>query len=132
MPKFGGSSRRKLETCDIELQHLFNEVIRHFDCKVICGHRGKEEQNKAFKDGNSKKTWPDSKHNVKPSLGIDAPPYPIDWEDVERFRYFAGFVMGMAAAMGIRIVWGGDWDGDTDLSDQHFNDLAHFELKEGT
>ncbi len=132
MPKFGGPSRRRLETCDVDLQHLFNEVIRHFDCKVIWGHRDKEAQNKAFDDGNSEKKWPNSNHNIKPSRAIDVAPYPVDWEDVKRFRYFAGFVKGMAAAMGVGLRWGGDWDGDTDLNDQHFNDLAHFELKEGT
>jgi peptidoglycan LD-endopeptidase CwlK len=30
--------------------------------------------------------------------------------------------------MGIEIRWGGDWDGDGDLSDHKFNDLPHFEL----
>ncbi len=130
MPRFSGTSRRKLETCDVDLQHLFNEVIRHFDCTIVWGHRGEEEQDKAFQGGYSKLQWPDSKHNKKPAHGIDVVPCPIDWEDVDRFRYFAGFVMGMAAAMGIRIVWGGDWDRDTDLSDQTFDDLAHYELEE--
>ena len=130
VPRFNGSSRRKLETCNVEIQMVFNEVIRHFDCTIVWGHRGKAEQNEAFSSGNSKLEWPDSKHNKKPSDGIDAVPCPIDWEDVERFRYFAGYVMGMAALLGVHLRWGGDWDQDTDLKDQNFNDLAHFELVE--
>ncbi len=47
-----------------------------------------------------------------------------------RFYYFAGFVMGTAAAMGVRLRWGGDWDGDTELDDQKFRDLVHFEERE--
>ena len=38
--------------------------------------------------------------------------------------------MGVASQMGIKIRWGGDWDRDTDLSDNRFNDLPHFELME--
>jgi len=30
--------------------------------------------------------------------------------------------------MGIRLRWGGDWDGDTELDDNKFDDLPHFEL----
>jgi len=44
MPAFGERSRNNLKTCHEDLQKLFNEVIKHFDCSVICGHRGQEEQ----------------------------------------------------------------------------------------
>ena len=27
------------------------------------------------------------------------------------------------------IIYGGDWDGDTDVNDQHFLDLVHFQIK---
>jgi peptidoglycan L-alanyl-D-glutamate endopeptidase CwlK len=36
--------------------------------------------------------------------------------------------MGIAAKMGIKIRWGGDWDRDEELHDQTFFDLPHFEL----
>ena len=36
-------------------------------------------------------------------------------------------MLGVAAAEGIKIRWGGDWDRDNDLADQSFNDLVHFE-----
>ena len=69
-----------------------------------------------------------SHHNSDPSRAVDVAPYPIDWNDTERFGRFAGFVLGMAAAMGIPLRWGGDWDRDNDTHDQKFNDLVHFEL----
>ena len=34
----------------------------------------------------------------------------------------------IAGKMKHRIRWGGDWDGDTDVKDQKFMDLPHFEL----
>jgi len=129
MAKFGKSSRKRLETCDEKLQMLFNEVIKAFDCSIMVGHRGEDDQNKAYAEGNSQLRWPKGKHNKKPSIAVDVAPYPIDWEDRERFSYFAGFVKGVAWRLNIPIRWGGDWDGDNDLSDNNFDDLVHFELK---
>lgn len=48
-------------------------------------------------------------------------------KNLMRFYSFGGFVKGAAAAMGIGIRWGGDWDGDTFHDDQTFDDLVHFE-----
>ena len=56
-------------------------------------------------------------------------PYPIDWNDKERFYFFAGYVKGIASQMGIELRWGGDWDSDNQLHDQTFMDLPHFELR---
>lgn len=128
MPSFGKSSQDKLATCDPRLQKVFNEVVKYFDCTVIEGHRGEEAQNKAFAEGKSKLKYPQGKHNKIPSLAADVLPYPIDWNDTNRMRYFAGFVVGIAATMGIKLRWGGDWNQNTELKDNSFNDLPHFEL----
>lgn len=128
MPAFGKSSQDKLATCDPRLQKVFNEVIKYFDCTVIEGHRGEEAQNKAFAEGKSKLKYPQGKHNKIPSLAADVLPYPIDWNDTNRMRYFAGFVVGIAATMGIKLRWGGDWNQNTELKDNSFNDLPHFEI----
>lgn len=128
MPRFGRSSGEILATCHPKIQLVLHEVVQHFDCIVIWGHRGKEPQDEAFRTGASKKRWPNSKHNVEPSLAVDVCPYPIDWKDIDRFRYFAGFVVGIGASMGIELIWGGDWDSDTEVSDNTWNDLAHYQL----
>ena len=128
MPAFGKSSQDKLATCDPRLQKVFNEVIKYFYCTVIEGHRGEEAQNKAFAEGKSKLKYPQGKHNKTPSLAADVLPYPIDWNDTNRMRYFAGFVVGIAATMGIKLRWGGDWNQNTELKDNSFNDLPHFEI----
>ena len=129
MPKFGKTSKRRLATCDDGLQNLFYEVVQHFDCSVIIGHRGEKAQNKAYDEGKSQVRYPKGKHNSNPSTAVDVAPYPIDWEDRERFIYFAGFVKGIASEMGISLRWGGDWNNDTQLSDNKFDDLVHFELR---
>tara|TARA_Y100000401_G_scaffold70893_1_gene56996 strand:+ start:1213 stop:1605 length:393 start_codon:yes stop_codon:yes gene_type:complete len=129
MPKFGSTSKRRLSTCEKDLQLLFKEVVRGFDCTIVCGHRGEEAQNEAYKRGNSKVKYPHGRHNANPSRAVDVAPYPIDWSDRDRFHYFAGYVKGIASQMGIDVIWGGDWDNDTDLKDNGFDDLVHFELK---
>ena len=131
MAKFGSNSRKRLATCDKQLQKLFNEVVKYFDCSVLVGFRGENEQNRAFSEGRSKVTWPKGRHNSKPSLAVDVAPYPIDWEDRERFIYFGGFVKGCAYKMDIPLRWGGDWDNDTSLTDNKFDDLVHFEVRKG-
>ena len=135
MPKFSQSSKDKLATCHDDLQTLFNYVIESFDCTIVCGHRTKEAQDTAYKKRYSKVRFPYSKHNSLPSMAADVIPWPIVWDDHDRMRYFAGYVMGIACmlkkagAIEHNIRWGGDWDMDTELSDNTFMDLPHFELK---
>lgn len=93
MPYFGKKSKFILETADHRLQSVFNEVIKHFDCSVLYGHRTPTEQYELYQlgrtkpgdkvtniDGYNKK----SKHNFKPSLAVDVAPYPIDFNDYRR------------------------------------------------
>lgn len=130
MPKFSESSKERLKTCDIRLQHLFEEVIKYFDCTIVYGHRTEAEQNEAYDKKFSKVQWPNSKHNKIPSKAVDAVPYPVDWQDIKRMHYFAGWVMGIAKELGLRIRWGGDWNRNTEVQDETFPDLAHFELED--
>ena len=130
MPRFGKRSIGRLQTCDQKLQELFYEVVKHFDCSIIEGHRGEERQNKAYADGKSKVKYPNGKHNQNPSVAVDVAPYPIDWSDRDRFHYFGGFVLGVAKEMGMNIRWGGDWNQDTETKDNKFDDLVHFEIKD--
>ena len=130
MPTFGKRSLRALATCDDRIQQVFNRVIVHFDCTILEGHRGRIRQNEAFDMGRSKVKWPDSRHNTKPSIAVDAAPWPIDWNDRDRFHYFGGLVIGIARELWIPLYWGGDWNGDGQMRDNRFDDLPHFELRD--
>jgi peptidoglycan L-alanyl-D-glutamate endopeptidase CwlK len=82
---------------------------------VLCGHRGQEAQDTAFKQGASKLKWPNSKHNKTPSLAVDIAPYPVNWQDHKAFEAQRSEVLSLASELGIRIrviSW----------------DLPHFEL----
>ena len=41
----------------------------------------------ARREGRSKLSWLESKHNCEPSRAVDIAPYPIDWDDRERFSH---------------------------------------------
>lgn len=146
MPRFSKQSLEKLFTCDHRLQLVFLEVVKYFDCIILAGHRGKEQQDMLYSQGKTKLKFPYSKHNREPSLAVDVAPYPLIWpvlkqttdsewrkylKDVARFYAFGGFVLGVASQLNIKLRWGGDWDGDWRFDDQRFDDLVHFELHEG-
>lgn len=128
MARFGKKSNANLRTCDPRLIEIFDAVVVWFDCSIIAGHRGEAAQNAAYDAGNSQLRWPDGNHNEYPSKAVDAAPYPIDWGDRERMTLFAGVVIGYARALGHTIRWGGDWDQDTEVADNKFDDLVHFEI----
>ena len=129
MPYFGTKSNKRLITCDIRLQKVFNEVIKHVDCSILEGHRDKDRQNKLYEEGKTKVKYPNGRHNRQPSSAVDVTPYPVDWKDRERQTLFAGFVIGVASQMDINLRWGGDWDQDFQVTDNRFDDFPHFELK---
>lgn len=128
MPEFSKESLEKLQTCHYRLQGLFREVIKNFDCIILEGHRDKTAQDLAFKAGKSKLQWPNGKHNSLPSLAIDVAPYPVDWNNIARFYWFGGYVMGMAQELNYNVRYGGDWNRNYNINDESFKDLVHFEL----
>ena len=134
MASYSTASTTRLAACHADVQIVFNEVVKYFDNSILVGHRGKADQNAAFDSGHSKLNWPKSKHNSIPSEAVDAAPYPIDWGDRERMTYFAGYVIATAdrllaeGKITHRIRWGGDWDRDTEVRDNKFNDFPHFEI----
>jgi len=132
MYKFSKSSLEKLATCDVKLQHLFMEVIKKVDCIVICGERGEQAQNEAYRNGFSKLKFPNGKHNKHPSLAIDVMPYfkefpHVRWNDEDACKKFAKIVLNTAEELGIKIRWGGDWNMNG-IEDDNWYDRPHFEL----
>jgi peptidoglycan L-alanyl-D-glutamate endopeptidase CwlK len=122
MPSFGPKSKRVLAECEQDIQDVLNEAIKHIDFSCIWGHRGKEDQNAAFRDGFSTVEWPNSKHNKTPARAVDIIPYPGGFDnDDEAFFLLATYVLRAANELGVDLVWGGHW--------RSFKDLAHFELR---
>lgn len=130
MPSFGKASKERLATCHPKLQLVANAAIKRTDFSILCGHRGKQEQNDAVNRGTSQLAWPKSKHNKKPSLAFDAAPYPIDWDNIARFQAMAKIILEEAKRLDVKLRWGADWNQNGQWADEKFRDWPHFELAE--
>jgi len=128
---YGKESKEKLETVHTDLREVLYRAINFMDIKILEGGRTLERQKQLFAEGATKTLA--SKHLITPenpvSRAVDIAPYPIDWENRERFHYMAGIIRGIAIGMGLDIRWGGDWDNDGEILDNDFDDLVHFELR---
>ena len=115
MFKLSKKSQERLETCDERLITIVNDVCKVIDVTVLCGHRGKEEQEKAFNEGKSRAHFGQSYHNALPSLAVDIAPYPINWDvNDPRWEIMCNLVLYIANRYGIKVKLGRDF---TNLKD---------------
>ena len=121
MPSFGKRSLAALATVHPDLRRVAMRAILTYDFTVLCGSRGRVEQERAFAAGNSFARFGQSPHNYTPALAFDAAPYPIDWNNELRFRELGKHIKAAAEAEGVSITWGGDWIGRK-------RDLPHYQL----
>lgn len=140
---FGAASLLQWNTLHPELQRLFTEAIRraprHLDFSLLCGWRGKHDQDEAVATGHSKDQWPTSKHNYTDiggeprSLACDIRPAvpwsPHDWEDKVRFGRTVGFIECVSFDIAVPIRCGLDWNDDGRSIDERFLDVGHIELR---
>ena len=125
MPRFGKRSKERLKGVKPELINILNELIKIMDVTIIEGLRTEARQDELVAQGASKTKF--SKHFQ--GRAVDLAPYPIDWEDRERFHYMGGMIRGIAKQMKVDVRWGGDWDSDGEIADNSFDDLVHVELR---
>ena len=90
--------------------------ITGVDFTVIEGLRTVERQRTLLNDGKS--TTMNSRHIT--GHAVDMVPWPVDWNDLERFEVMSKAMKTAAEELNIPIVWGGDW--------KSFYDAPHFEL----
>ena len=125
MPRFGKRSKQRLKGVDTKLVNVLNELVKIMDVTIIEGLRSQERQDELVAKGASTTKY--SKHIQ--GKAVDLAPYPIDWEDRERFHYMGGMVRGIGQQLNVNIRWGGDWDSDGEIKDNNFDDLVHVEIK---
>ena len=94
--------------------------ITEQDFTVIEGIRNINRQRELVKAGKS--TTMNSRHIT--GHAVDMVPWPVDWNDLERFEVMSEAMKQAAEELDIPIVWGGDW--------KSFYDAPHFELDRKT
>ena len=129
-----------LNQCTPKLAALFKSVDTEFaEVEILPSTiRTIAQQVEFVKNGTSKTM--NSKHLITMehplSRAVDASfapmKWPVEssadyWKDLARLYYFAGMVMAKAKDLGIKIRFGGDWNGNFTLKDENFFDGVHFE-----
>jgi len=126
MPKFSAKSKRLVAKLHPSLRAICEEAIKEIDFTVMDSTRGRAAQELAFRRGNSKAHFGDSAHNYEPAIAMDLAPYPVDFDNIQRFKDLAAVILRIAKAKGVKLRWGGDWNMDGSTSDGW--DFPHFEL----
>ncbi len=146
MPAFGTLSKTNLIGVHPKLVQIANVAVSGWDCQVTGGQRSLAMQQLYVARGASKTM--DSKHLKQAdgySHAIDINPFPYDWDKIQKgydaikratggmeiaeFYAFAGFVDGIAWALGTNLRSGYDWNTNRQFEDQTFLDLPHHELR---
>ena len=105
--KLGQRSLDRLKGVNPSLVAVFKRACETmpFDVTVLEGLRTYERQQELLKQGATKVSV--SRHMSGNAL--DIAPYPIDWNDLERFKVLAHHMFKAAKELGITIRWGGNW-----------------------
>jgi peptidoglycan L-alanyl-D-glutamate endopeptidase CwlK len=120
MPKLSAASQARLDGAHPLLRKLFTAVAAKANIMVLDSQRGKAAQERAFALGHSRAHFGQSAHNWSPAVALDVVPYPVDWNNLQRFRDLAKIVKAEAAKQGVPLTWGGDWT--------KLRDMPHYEL----
>lgn len=126
--KLGQRSIDRLKGVNPSLVAVFKRACETmpFDVTVLEGLRTYERQQELLKQGATKVSV--SRHMSGNAL--DIAPYPIDWNDLERFQIVAEHMFKAAEELGIVIRWGGTWERSftKPVKWAKFLDAPHFEL----
>lgn len=126
--KLSASSQAKLNQVRMDLRRVCAKAFETlpFDVTVIEGLRSQKRQAELYEKGATKVMT--SRHMS--GNAVDLAPYPIDWNDTERFRILAHHMFAAAKELGITIRWGGNWSriDENQKPPSSFVDMPHFEL----
>ncbi|QHR68746.1 endolysin [Escherichia phage flopper] len=126
--KLGQRSLDRLKGVNPSLVAVFKRACETmpFDVTVLEGLRTYERQQELLMKGATKVSV--SRHMSGNAL--DIAPYPIDWNDLERFQTVAEHMFKAAEELGVVIRWGGTWERTftKPVKWAKFLDAPHFEL----
>lgn len=123
-----------LSKLDPHLVDLLSYIETYFPFKIICSYRSDIDQDLAFQHHKTTKRGGQSKHNLVPSMAVDVISLSAhnrhSFDSVAQIcqAYFAGAMRFAAMYLGFRLIWGCDWNSDSNISDHNLWDWCHFEF----
>lgn len=145
---FGATSRSRLATVDPRLAAICHLALckSPIDFMVLEGRRTIARQHELYGQGRNatqliaagvnpslakpsmdQVTWT-LKSNHFTGRAVDLVPYPVDWDDPQKFNLIAQAMFDAASDLGWAIRWGADWDRDGKPRERGESDSPHFEL----
>lgn len=131
--KLGKTSLARLSGVDECLVKVVMRAIEisEVDFTVMEGKRTLERQRELYAQGRTAPgkivTWTMNSRHIE-GKAVDLVPYPLDWNDLEKFDKIKDAMFQAAREIDVNLRWGADWDGDGKYREKGEYDSPHFEL----
>ena len=129
----GKTSLARLKGVDEQLVNIVKRAIEisEVDFTVLEGVRTLERQRELYAQGRTAPgkivTWTMKSRHIE-GKAVDLVPYPLDWNDLEKFNKIKDAMFQAASEQDVNLRWGADWDGDGKYREKGEYDSPHFEL----
>lgn len=129
----GKTSLARLKGVDEQLVNIVKRAIEisEVDFTVLEGVRTLERQRELYAQGRTAPgkivTWTMKSRHIE-GKAVDLVPYPLDWNDLEKFNKIKDAMFQAAREQDVNLRWGADWDGDGKYREKGEYDSPHFEL----
>lgn len=131
--KLGKTSLARLQGVDETLVNVVKRAIEisEVDFTVMEGVRTLERQRELYAQGRTAPgkivTWTMKSRHIE-GKAVDLVPYPLDWNDLEKFNKIKDAMFQAARELDVNLRWGADWDGDGKYREKGEYDSPHFEI----
>lgn len=129
----GKTSLARLQGVDETLVNVVKRAIEisEVDFTVLEGVRTLERQRELYAQGRTAPgkivTWTMKSRHIE-GKAVDLVPYPLDWNDLEKFNKIKDAMFQAAKELDVNLRWGADWDGDGNYREKGEYDSPHFEI----
>lgn len=131
--KLGKTSLARLKGVDETLVNVVKRAIEisEVDFTVLEGLRTLERQRELYAQGRTAPgkivTWTMKSRHIE-GKAVDLVPYPLDWNDLDKFNKIKDAMFQAAKELDVNLRWGADWDGDGNYREKGEYDSPHFEI----
>ena len=131
--KLGKTSIARLKGVDEQLVNIVKRAIEisEVDFTVLEGVRTLERQRELYAQGRTAPgkivTWTMKSRHIE-GKAVDLVPYPLDWNDLDKFDKIKNAMFQAAREQDVNLRWGADWDSDGKYREKGEYDSPHFEL----
>lgn len=131
--KLGKTSLARLQGVDETLVNVVKRAIEisEVDFTVLEGVRTLERQRELYAQGRTAPgkivTWTMKSRHIE-GKAVDLVPYPLDWNDLEKFNKIKDAMFQAARELDVNLRWGADWNGNGEYREKGEYDSPHFEI----